>query len=96
VSDALEAQARRLEQQSAAFEKLHADELKRFEEQLAAYKRLQSDELRMLREQLSGLQDELRLVKAEQAQPSVEPAPLELKVTRRDLLTGNLPPFSRK
>lgn len=96
MNDALEAQARRLEQQIAAFEQLHADELKRFEEQLATYRRLQNDELQMLRDQLAALQDEIRMAGEAQAKQAAEPSPVALKITRRDLITGNLPTLGRK
>ncbi len=98
----LELQARRLEQQLAAFEKLHADEMQRFEEQLAAYRRLQSDENQMLREQLQQLKDEIAALKDREAaagagSPEARPAaPVEWTVTRRDIITGNIPPFSNK
>jgi acyl-CoA hydrolase len=36
----------------AAFEQVHADELRRFEERLAAYCQMQNGELQMLRAQL--------------------------------------------
>ena len=54
----------RLEQQLAAFEKLHADELKQFEEKLATYMRLQAGEAKLLREELAALRT------AVQAQPT--------------------------
>ncbi len=99
----LENLARRLEQQLASFEKLHADELKRFEEQLAAYRRLQNDELQMLRDELTQLKDEIALLKAAEARRAEEAAssesasgPVELTVTRRDFLTGSMPPFNQR
>lgn len=54
-----EARLRRFEQQLAAFEKLHTDELKGFEEKLSAYGRLQADEIKLLQEQLAELRQEL-------------------------------------
>jgi len=54
----LEIQARRFEQQLAAFEKLHADELKNLEQKLAAYMQLHADEVRFLREELARLKSE--------------------------------------
>jgi replication fork clamp-binding protein CrfC len=95
--------ARRLEQQLVAFERLHADELKRFQDQLATYQRLQNDELQMLRDELQQLKKESALLQAEQTAraaetPRLEVAPkqVELTITRRDLLTGKLPPLNQK
>lgn len=51
----LETHVRRFEQQLAAFEKLHANELKTLEEKLAAHRRLQADEVKFLREELAAL-----------------------------------------
>ena len=96
MNDALDVQARRLEQQIAAFEKLHGDELKRFEAQLAAYRQMQSDELQMLRGQLAALQDEIRRAGDMPATTPDEPAAVALKLSRRDLITGKLPPPGRK
>ena len=92
----LETLARRLEQQIAAYEKLHTEEIKRFQEQFEAFRRIQADELQMLRKQLAQLSEEIAAAKEsisqsdadENAASSAEPA-----VTRRDLLTGKLPPF---
>ena len=95
----LELQAKRLEQQLAAFEKLHADDLQRFEEQLATYRRLQNDEIQMLREQLQQFKSDIASLKERgassgaAASPNQTAVPVELTVTRRDVITGNIPPF---
>ena len=93
---------RRLEQQLASFERLHADELKRFEEQLTTYRRLQNDELQMLRDELTQLKEEIAVLKNEEAKRAAESAsatpseePVELTITRRDFITGRVPPFKQ-
>ena len=97
----LDLQARRLEQQINAFERLHTDELHRFESELAAYRQLQADELNQLRGQLQRLTDEIAAIQAREAeavanQPPAEMEPVQFGVSRRDLLTGNLPSFDPK
>jgi hypothetical protein len=94
-------QARRLEQQINAFERLHTDELQRFESQLAAYRQMQADELNQLRDQLQRLIDEIAAVQARETeaavdQPPAELEPVQLGVSRRDLLTGSIPSFGPK
>ena len=91
----LEDTARRLEQQITSFEKLHTDELQRFAEQLAAYCKLQTDELQMLRAELQQFADEIARLKAAEAERAESAAtPVVLTLTRRDLLTGHVPPFN--
>ena len=51
----LETRIRRLEQQLAAFEKLHTGELKEFEKKLTIYIQLHADEVKLLREGLAEL-----------------------------------------
>ena len=51
----LETRIRRFEQQLAAFEKLHAGELKEFEKKLTIYIQLHADEVKLLREGLAEL-----------------------------------------
>ncbi len=98
----LEDLARRLEQQLISYEKLHADEMKRFQQQLAEYQRIQADELEMLRNELTQLKQEIALLKDSQAKqpltaaPQPEPARVGSPITRRDLLTGNIPTFNPK
>ena len=98
----LETQVRRFEQQIKAFEMLHTDELRRFEEQLATYRQLQADELNQLRGQLQRLNDDIAAIKAREAEaaaqnpPPADLEPVQLSVSRRDLLTGNIPSFTPK
>ncbi len=101
VLSELEDLARRLEQQIESYEKLHADEMKRFEEQLQAFQRIQADELKMLRDELDQIKREIAASKEEQAERAPTSAPsqaemsrLEPTITRRDLLTGNIPVFN--
>jgi hypothetical protein len=96
----LETRVRRFEQQLAAFEKLHADELKSFEEKLATYRSLQADEVRFLREELAELKRELAAGKESNSRSSTPPsqsqphpgadhsAEPEITWTRRELLSG--------
>jgi hypothetical protein len=49
------AHLQRLEQQLAAFERLHGDELRELQRRLEAYQRLQEDEVRLLREEIADL-----------------------------------------
>ncbi|MBI5029374.1 MAG: hypothetical protein HZB51_02515 [Chloroflexi bacterium] len=90
--------ARRLEQQLTAYERMHLDELKNLQEQLATFQRLQHDEMQMLRDELSQLKQELAAYK--KAEPERQQAaavdaastrPVELGITRRELITRNLP-----
>jgi hypothetical protein len=53
----IEMQLQRLEQQLAAFEKLHREELEEFERKFAVYKQLQNDELNLMRQELMKLRD---------------------------------------
>ena len=90
--------ARRLEQQLIAYEKMHADEIKRFQEQLANLQSVQSYELQMLRDELAQLKQELAALKEQEPEQPVQSAPdadaprVEMTITRRELLTGNLRP----
>lgn len=91
---------RRFEQQLAAFEKLHTDELKSFEEKLATYRSLQADEVGFLREELAELKRELAASKESNPPSSAAPArsrpppgvehnaESEVTLTRRELLSG--------
>ena len=63
----------RLEQQLAAFERLHADELAELQRRLEAYQRLQEDEVRLLRAEIADLRAALG---AEGTAGSSGPAPL--------------------
>ena len=63
----------RLEQQLAAFERLHADELAELQRRLEAYQRLQEDEVRLLRAEIADLR---AAIGAEDAAGSSAPAPL--------------------
>ena len=97
----LDLQARRLEQQINAFERLHTDELQRFESQLAAYRQLQADELNQLRDQLRRLTENIAAIQSCEAEAAANhlPAdlePVQLGVSRRELLTGNMQSFSPK
>ena len=91
----LETSARRLEQQLSAYEKLHTEEMKRFQEQFEAFQRIQADELQMLRKQLGQLEEEIAALKDTVLRSMDENAPTsaEPTLTRRDLLTGKMPPF---
>jgi len=92
----LEIQARRLEQQIIAYEKLHTDEIKRFQEQFEAFQRIQAEELQMLRKQLAQFAEEIAAVKESPLQSNAdesETASPQSTLTRRDLLMGKLPPF---
>lgn len=91
--------ARRLEQQIAAFEKMHVDEMKRFQEQFEVYRQLQNDELEMLRRELARLKDDLAQYQAAdspaETTPPVVPSPhVALEMTRRDFITGPLRPLN--
>jgi hypothetical protein len=91
----MESLARRLEQQLTAYEKLHVDEMKRFQEQFAALQRIQADELQMLRHELEQIKTEIAAVIESMPESGVrdeEPSPPTL--TRRDLLTGKMPPLN--
>jgi DNA-binding transcriptional MerR regulator len=94
--------ARRLEQQLTVYAQLHASELGKIQEQLEQCRRLQNEELQMLRDELKQLKEECARLETEPAARITEPAPsqaprrIELTITRRDLLTGNLPPFNQK
>ena len=93
----IETLARRLEQQLAAYEKLHADEMKKFREQLDAFQNIQADELRMLGNELAQLKEELAAVKQAATQnASAESVLPPGTLTRRDLLTGKMPPLNPK
>lgn len=88
--------ARRLQQQIAAYEKLHTEEIKRFQEQFEAFQRIQADELQMLRKQLLQFGEEIAAVKESVAQSEEDSdiaASAKATLSRRDLLTGKLPPF---
>lgn len=61
VNTDTETRIRRFEQQLAAFEKLHAGELKDFEQKLATYMRLHADEVRLLREELARLKKAIEI-----------------------------------
>ncbi len=91
--------ARRLEQQLVTYAKLHADEMNRFQEQFDAFQSIQADELQMLRQELAQLKQEIAEVKESvtQSMPA-EGAPVstEPTLTRRDLLTGKMPPLKPK
>ncbi|MBI3734816.1 MAG: hypothetical protein HY259_15365 [Chloroflexi bacterium] len=94
AAKALENTAQRLEQQIAAFEKLHADELQRFEQQLTAYRRLQNDELRALRDQLEQLASDIAALAQRAAAETGAPTegePVQLTLSRRDFITGHIP-----
>ncbi len=98
----IEIQLHRLEQQLASYEKLHVEELQRFQAQFAAFQRVQSDEMQMLREQVRQFKEELAQLKAEppaNADPNAPriptPPPVDLTITRRDFLTGNLAPSQK-
>lgn len=97
----LESRLQRFEQQLAAFEEMHANELKGFEEKLETYIRLQADEVKFLREELAALRKELAAWE-EEAEPTsptthsqnqthpaadhvVEP---ETRLNRREFLGG--------
>jgi chromosome segregation ATPase len=97
----LDLQVQRLQQQINAFERLHTDELQRFESQLAAYRQLQADELNQLRNQLQRLTSEIAAIQAHEAesaanQPPADLEPVQLGVSRRDLLTGSISSFGPK
>jgi hypothetical protein len=53
----VELQLRRLEQQLAAFEKMHREELEEFERKFTLYKELQADELNLMRQELVKLKN---------------------------------------
>jgi hypothetical protein len=94
----LEDLARRLERQLESYEKLHKDEMKRFQEQFEAFQRIQADELEMLRSELAQLKQEIAMFESEPKQTLTaaapnEPARVGSPITRRDLLTGNIPTF---
>jgi len=92
----LETQLRRLEQQVAAYEKLHTEEIKRFKEQFGAFQRIQTDELQMLRKQLAQFAEEIAAAKESAAQSVADDSEMDSPqstLTRRDLLMGKLPPF---
>lgn len=92
----LELQARRLEQQISAYEKLHTEEFKRFQEQFEAFQRIQTDELQMLKKQLAQFAKEIAAIKESALQANAEASEMdssESNLTRRDFLKGKLPPF---
>lgn len=93
--DELATLARRLEQQISAYEKLHVEEIKRFQEQFEAFQRIQTDELQMLRQQLAKLAEEITAVRGSilTSDGSLGIATSEPTLSRRDLLTGKLPPY---
>ena len=84
----IENQIKRFEQMLSAFEQLHGDELRRFEEQLTVYRQMQNDELQMLREQLKELRERLDAQQATAPPAPPVPQPVDLTVSRRDLLAG--------
>lgn len=95
--------ARRLEQQLVSYEKLHADELKSFQTQLETFQRIQADELKSLQDELKQLKEEIAALKEQEAKRASESPPreaasnqFEKTITRRDLLTGNIPPFNQR
>jgi hypothetical protein len=63
----------RLEQQLAAFERLHADELREFQRRLEAYQRLHEEEVRLLREEIAALR--AALAAGESSPPGAPPGP---------------------
>lgn len=92
----METLARRLEQQISVYEKLHADEMKKFQEQFETLQRIQADELQMLRKELAQLKEGIAAIKAAAASESADDEPAEPTLTRRDLLTGKMPPLRPK
>ncbi|HEX9922091.1 MAG TPA: hypothetical protein VGD99_05470 [Anaerolineae bacterium] len=99
----LESRLRRFEQQLAAFEDMHAGDLKGFEAKLETYVRLQADEIKFLREELAALRQELAAREEEvepasptihsqnQAQPSADQADKpEVQLNRREFLSGGV------
>lgn len=92
----LEIHARRLEQQIAAYEKLHTEEFKRFQEQFEAFQQIQTDELQMLKKQLAQFAKEIAAIRESALQANADANEMdstESTLTRRDLLKGKLPPF---
>ena len=92
----LEIQARRLEQQIAAYAKLHSEEIMRFQEQFAAFQRIQAEELQMLRKQIAQFAEEIAAVKESVSQSNADESEIassQSTLSRRDLLMGKLPPY---
>jgi hypothetical protein len=69
------ARLERLEQQLAAFERLHGDELRELQRRLEAYQRLQEDEARLLREEIADLRATLGEAAARPASADVTTPP---------------------
>ncbi|MCZ7573553.1 MAG: hypothetical protein M5U01_33800 [Ardenticatenaceae bacterium] len=67
----------RLEQQLAAFERMHAGELTELHEKLAAYQRLHADEVRFLREELEQLKQQVHASLVAVAPPPSGPVQTE-------------------
>lgn len=95
--------ARRLEQQLKSYEKLHADEMKAFQAQLETFQRIQADELKSLQDELKQLKEEIAALKEQEAKRASESPPpeaafnqFEKTISRRDFLTGNIPPFNQR
>ena len=92
--------ARRLEQQLNSYERLNADDVKRFQDQLAAFQQIQNNELQMLREELKQLKAEIAQLQNQHPLLLSDSAPIppqvDLTISRRDLLTGNLTPFKKR
>jgi Flp pilus assembly protein TadB len=93
----LESKLQRFEQQLAAFEKMHNEELKSFAEKLAALKRIQADEVKFLKEELAALRQALTASadpdptasSLDQAHPSLNQSPQPTaRLTRRELFGG--------
>ncbi len=64
----LKTRLQRLEQQLAAFEKLHRSELAEFERRLAVYRQLHRDEVGLLRSELNKLRDDVLAERSPAAQ----------------------------
>lgn len=94
--------ARKLEHQLVTYEKLHAEELRKFQERFAAFQRVQSDEFEMLRAELAELKMEIAQLEAKLEQGAdltpAEPSPpkVDLTISRRDFLSGNLKPYKKR
>lgn len=93
--DEIENLARQLEQQLKTYEKMHGDEMRKFKEQFDAFQSIQADEFRMLRQELVQLKQEIAAVKESlaQSQSAADASASEPTLTRRDLLTGKMPPI---
>jgi len=95
VLEDIENLARQLERQLVSYEKLHLDEMAKFKAQFEAFQSIQADEFRMLRQELSQLKQEIAQLKESVAQSQLMPGATDAEptLTRRDLLTGKMPPI---